>query len=138
VADPAVGSGGEQRSVDAPRSALGAGDEQQVGSGPSGAERQRVGGDTTRVGGAVEGVGDGRAGKTELVAEQVFHDRPRPAGGISAVVGILADQFGLPKTLSLLVLAALAVAVLGERATASKPADRVPDAPRVVEEAGVA
>ena len=34
------------------------------------------------------------------------------------VIGILADQVGLPKTLSLLVLASLAVIVLGGRATA--------------------
>jgi predicted MFS family arabinose efflux permease len=37
------------------------------------------------------------------------------------VIGILADQVGLPRTLSLLLLAALAVAVLGNRATASGP-----------------
>ncbi len=37
------------------------------------------------------------------------------------VIGILADQFGLPRTLSLLLLAALAVAVLGGRATAARP-----------------
>ena len=35
------------------------------------------------------------------------------------VIGILADQIGLPPTLSLLILAALAVAALGGRATAS-------------------
>jgi fucose permease len=40
------------------------------------------------------------------------------------VIGILADQVGLPETLSLLVLAALTVAALGDRATASKPASR--------------
>jgi MFS family permease len=33
------------------------------------------------------------------------------------VIGIVADQVGLPKTLSLLLLAAVAVAVLGGRAT---------------------
>jgi MFS family permease len=43
------------------------------------------------------------------------------------VLGILADQVGLPKTLSLLLLAALAVAVLGGRATAPKRPDRSPD-----------
>jgi hypothetical protein len=40
------------------------------------------------------------------------------------VIGILADQVGLPKTLSLLLLAALAVAVLGGRATARVPTSR--------------
>jgi fucose permease len=52
------------------------------------------------------------------------------------LIGILADQVGLPKTLSLLLLAALAVAALGGRATASKPADHVPERhlPKVVEE----
>ena len=35
------------------------------------------------------------------------------------VIGLLADRFGLPETLSLLVLAALAVAALGGRATAT-------------------
>ena len=37
------------------------------------------------------------------------------------VIGFLADQVGLPQTLSLLVLAALAVAALGGRATAPRP-----------------
>jgi MFS family permease len=37
------------------------------------------------------------------------------------LIGLLADQIGLPKTLALLVMAALAVAGLGARATASKP-----------------
>ena len=51
------------------------------------------------------------------------------------MIGILADQIGLPQTLSLLVLAALAVTALGGRATAPGPADRVPgrDLPVVVE-----
>jgi predicted MFS family arabinose efflux permease len=43
------------------------------------------------------------------------------------VIGILADQVGLPETLSVLVLAALVVSALGGRATASKPADHSPD-----------
>jgi predicted MFS family arabinose efflux permease len=43
------------------------------------------------------------------------------------VLGILADQVGLPKTLSLLLLAALAVAVLGGRAATSNSPDRSPD-----------
>ncbi|MGZ4379838.1 MAG: MFS transporter [Gaiellaceae bacterium] len=43
------------------------------------------------------------------------------------VIGFLADQVGLPQTLALLVLAALAVCVLGGRATASRPASRSPD-----------
>ncbi len=54
------------------------------------------------------------------------------------VIGFLADQFGLPRTLSLLLFAALAVAALGGRATATRPAERVPDAPKTAEEAGVA
>ena len=37
------------------------------------------------------------------------------------LIGLLADRNGLPKTLVLLVLAALAIAALGGRATASKP-----------------
>ena len=45
------------------------------------------------------------------------------------VIGILADQFGLPRTLSLLLVAALAVAALGGRATAAKPS-LVPDLSR--------
>jgi predicted MFS family arabinose efflux permease len=43
------------------------------------------------------------------------------------LIGILSDQVGLPETLALLLLAALAVAALGGRATASKPADRAAD-----------
>jgi MFS family permease len=43
------------------------------------------------------------------------------------VIGILADQIGLPSTLSLLLLAALAVTVLGGRATASKKPRRTTD-----------
>jgi predicted MFS family arabinose efflux permease len=55
------------------------------------------------------------------------------------VIGILADHVGLPETLSLLLVAALAVAALGGRATASKPADRSDrDLPKVVEEAEAA
>jgi predicted MFS family arabinose efflux permease len=42
-------------------------------------------------------------------------------------IGIVSDQAGLPKTLLLLVLAAITVAALGGRATASKPVDRSPD-----------
>ena len=42
------------------------------------------------------------------------------------VIGILSDQAGLPKTLVLLLLAAVTVAALGGRATATTPAD-VPD-----------
>jgi predicted MFS family arabinose efflux permease len=37
------------------------------------------------------------------------------------LIGLLADRVGLPKTLALLVLAALAVAVFGGRAAATKP-----------------
>ncbi len=56
------------------------------------------------------------------------------------VIGFLADQIGLPKTLSLLLLAALAVTALGGRAMASKPADRLPDQDlsKAVEEAEAA
>jgi predicted MFS family arabinose efflux permease len=43
------------------------------------------------------------------------------------VIGIVSDQVGLPETLTLLVLAALAVFALGGRATASKRADHFPD-----------
>ena len=39
-------------------------------------------------------------------------------------IGILSDQIGLPRTLILLLLAALTVAALGARAVASKPAAR--------------
>ena len=35
------------------------------------------------------------------------------------LIGLLSDQIGLPTTLSLLVLSALAVTALGRRATAS-------------------
>ena len=54
------------------------------------------------------------------------------------VIGFLADRFGLPQTLSLLVLAALAVVALGGRATASRLTDRPPgeELPKVVEKAG--
>ena len=38
------------------------------------------------------------------------------------VIGILADHFGLPETLSLLLFAALTVAAFGGRATAPRPA----------------
>jgi MFS family permease len=37
------------------------------------------------------------------------------------LIGLLADREGLPKTLALLVIAAVTVAVLGGRATATKP-----------------
>ena len=37
------------------------------------------------------------------------------------LIGLLADRIGLPKTLSLFVIAALAVAALGGRATATEP-----------------
>ena len=47
------------------------------------------------------------------------------------VVGFLADQVGLPETLSLFVLAALAVCALGGRATAAEPVDDG-DVPSVV------
>ena len=43
------------------------------------------------------------------------------------VIGILSDQVGLPRTLALLLLAALTVAALGGRATAPRPADRAAD-----------
>ena len=46
------------------------------------------------------------------------------------VIGILADHVGLPETLSLLLIASVAVAALGGRAMARKPADRVPDRDR--------
>ncbi len=36
------------------------------------------------------------------------------------MIGFLADRFGLPETLSLLVLASLAVVALGGRATATR------------------
>jgi predicted MFS family arabinose efflux permease len=39
------------------------------------------------------------------------------------VIGVLSDQIGLPRTLSLLVLSALAVTVLGGRATVTKRSD---------------
>jgi predicted MFS family arabinose efflux permease len=52
------------------------------------------------------------------------------------LIGLLADRFGLPTTLALLVIAALAVAALGGRAAATKPALSSPDAdlPTVVPE----
>jgi MFS family permease len=52
------------------------------------------------------------------------------------LIGLLADREGLPKTLALLVMAALAVAVLGGRATATKPTTSSPDGdpPTVVPE----
>jgi MFS family permease len=43
------------------------------------------------------------------------------------LIGLLADREGLPKTLALLVLAALAVAALGGRATTTKPTMSSPD-----------
>ena len=43
------------------------------------------------------------------------------------LIGLLADRAGLPKTLALLVVAALAVAALGGRAAATKPAMSSPD-----------
>jgi MFS family permease len=43
------------------------------------------------------------------------------------VIGLLADREGLPKTLALLVIAALAVAALGGRARATKQTMRAPD-----------
>jgi hypothetical protein len=43
------------------------------------------------------------------------------------LIGLLADQVGLPETLGLLVMAALAVAVLGGRAIATKPTLSSPD-----------
>ena len=43
------------------------------------------------------------------------------------LIGLLADREGLPKTLALLVVAALAVAALGGRATATKPVTGSPD-----------
>jgi predicted MFS family arabinose efflux permease len=49
------------------------------------------------------------------------------------VIGVLSDQIGLPRTLSLLVLAALAVTVLAGRATAAKPSDL--GAPQLVQTA---
>jgi predicted MFS family arabinose efflux permease len=56
------------------------------------------------------------------------------------VIGILSDQVGLPETLTVLVLAAVAVAALGGRATASKGADPFADRDmsKVVEEAKAA
>ena len=43
------------------------------------------------------------------------------------LIGLLADREGLPTTLALLVVAAFAVAVLGGRATATKPPMSPPD-----------
>jgi fucose permease len=43
------------------------------------------------------------------------------------MIGILSDQVGLPKTFLVLVLAALTVAALGARATATKSADQGAD-----------
>jgi MFS family permease len=43
------------------------------------------------------------------------------------LIGLLADRVGLPTTLALLVIAALAVAALGGRATATKPMTSSPD-----------
>jgi MFS family permease len=43
------------------------------------------------------------------------------------LIGVLADRAGLPKTLALLVMAALAVAALGGLATATKPTMSSPD-----------
>jgi hypothetical protein len=43
------------------------------------------------------------------------------------MIGILSDQVGLPKTFLVLVLAALTVAALGARATATKSADQGTD-----------
>ena len=43
------------------------------------------------------------------------------------MIGILSDQVGLPKTFVVLVLAALTVAALGARATATKPASHASD-----------
>jgi predicted MFS family arabinose efflux permease len=56
------------------------------------------------------------------------------------LIGLLADRIGLPKTLGLLVLAALAVAALAGRATVSKPTMSSPDdeLPTVVPEREVA
>jgi MFS family permease len=56
------------------------------------------------------------------------------------LIGLLADQIGLSKTLGLLVMAALAVAALGGRAAASKPTVSSPDSelPGVVAEREVA
>jgi MFS family permease len=56
------------------------------------------------------------------------------------VIGILSDQAGLPKTLVLLVFAAITVAALGGRAMASKPVDRFPDSalPKVAGQAETA
>jgi hypothetical protein len=50
------------------------------------------------------------------------------------LIGLLADLEGLPKTLALLVIAALAVAALGGRATATKLGMSSPggDSPKVV------
>jgi hypothetical protein len=45
----------------------------------------------------------------------------------SAADGLLADRVGLPETLVLLVIAALAVAALGGRAAATKPTMNSPD-----------
>ena len=52
------------------------------------------------------------------------------------LIGLLADRVGLPRTLALLVMAALAVAALGGRATATKPTMSSPDGdlPTVVPE----
>jgi MFS family permease len=52
------------------------------------------------------------------------------------LIGLLADRVGLPKTLALLVMAALAVAALGGRATATRPTMSSPDGdlPTVVPE----
>ena len=42
------------------------------------------------------------------------------------VIGLLADQFGLPQTLGLLLITALSVVVLGGRATGPRPAESLP------------
>ena len=56
------------------------------------------------------------------------------------LIGLLADQIGLPKTLGLLVLAALAVAALSGHAAAPRPTVSSPDSelPGVVAEREVA
>ena len=58
----------------------------------------------------------------EPVARRGVHPRLHGLHRRAAAIGILSDQVGLPKTFVVLVLAALTVAVLGARATASAPA----------------
>jgi hypothetical protein len=82
-------SGAQQRSEDVPRRHLSTGQQDQVGACSGSGKGKTVWRDSTRMGGAVERIGDGHALKAELASQERRRDRARPAGSVRTVVRVV-------------------------------------------------